>query len=110
MEQNISMQQLKEQRMTPAEKFVLDKIKDVKASEPKDEYGNVWWYKDDKWLFRQGFGCGYLFVSNDIFAFLLKEYKLKSNEIEQVIKSVMYKYTNNGKLMPLGSSLARQKK
>jgi hypothetical protein len=110
MEQNISMLQLKEQRMSPAERFVLETIKGAKASKPCKN-GDVWWYnKDGKWLFRQGFGSGYLFVSNNIYSFLLKEYNLKSNEIEQLIKSVMYKYTNNGELIPVGSSLARQKK
>jgi hypothetical protein len=37
---NITMQQLKEQRATPAEKFVLEKIKGAKAGEA-DKNGSV---------------------------------------------------------------------
>ena len=45
------MQQLKEQRMSPAEKFVLEKIKGAIPSEP-DTYGSVNWYKDGGYLHR----------------------------------------------------------
>jgi len=42
METNISMQQLKEQRMTPAEKFVLETIKGAKPDEPSKNGKIVW--------------------------------------------------------------------
>ena len=108
MGQNISMQQLKQQILTPPEKFVLETIKGVKPSEP-DKNGDISWYKDDKWLFTQSFKGGHLFVSNNICSFLVDVYKLNYDERQQLIKSVMYKYTNNGKLIPVGSSLAHQK-
>jgi hypothetical protein len=51
----ISMQQLKEQRMSPAEKFVLDTIKGAKPSKA-DKDGSVNWYdKDGRFLLKQSF-------------------------------------------------------
>ena len=101
MEQNISMQKLKQQRATPAEKFVLDTIKSAKASKP-DECGDVRWDKDGKGLFKQVFKFGYLWVSYKIIWLVLeKEYGLDYNEIQQLIRNVMYKYTNNGQLTPV---------
>jgi len=98
----ISMQQLKEQRMTPAEKFVLEKIKGAKPSEP-NENGSVWWYKNGKFLFCQAFKNGILWVSyKHIWSVLTKEYSLSFDEIQQLMKNVMYKYTNNGHLTPKG--------
>jgi hypothetical protein len=101
MENNISMQQLKQQRLTPAEKFVLETIKGVKASKP-DENGNVEWFgKDGNWLFEQYFKNGNLWVSyKHIWSVLTKEYSLSFDEIKQLMNNVMYKYTNNGQLTP----------
>ncbi len=102
MNTNISMQQLKEQRLTPAEKFVLDTIKGVKASEP-DKNGNIAWYKYDKRLFAQYFKRGKLLVSyKHIWSVLEEDYVLKDEEIQQLINNVMYKYTNNGQLKIIG--------
>ena len=100
MQQNITMQQLKEQRMSPAEKFVLDTIIGVRPDKP-DEYGGVGWYKDGEWLFIQDFKYNTLWVRNKkIWYVLAKEYNLNHNEIQQLINNVMYKHTNNGQLKP----------
>jgi hypothetical protein len=100
METKITMQQLKEQRLTPAEKFVLGKIKGVKPKEP-DKNGSVYWGKNDKWLFIQYFKNGNLWVSyKHIWSVLTKEYSLSFDEIKQLMNNVMYKYTNNGQLTP----------
>jgi len=97
-EQNISMQQLKEQRMTPAEKFVLETIKGVKANEP-DEDGVVWWYKNGKCLFKQDFKNGFLDTEYDTFnSKLICEYGLDYNESYRLLTRTLYKYTNNGQL------------
>jgi hypothetical protein len=100
----ISMQQLKEQRVTPAEKFVLNTISGGEPDVP-DEYGGIHWRnKDGGWLFVQDFKHGYLWVSDDIiWSVLQKQYGLNSSEIQQLINNVMYKYTNNGQLTPLVS-------
>jgi len=104
-EKNISMQQLKQQRMTPAEKFVLETIKGVKPSEA-NENGNVYWYKDRKWLFTQDFRNTNLCVGyTDIWDVLKKEHNLNHNEIQQLINNVMYKYTNNGQLTPVRNQI-----
>ena len=94
----ISMQQLKEQRLTPAERFVLDKIKGVKPDEP-NEFGNVWWRKDGEWLFGQKLEYSHLNVSWDcIWSVLEEKYNLSIEETEQLLTKLLYKYTNNGKL------------
>jgi hypothetical protein len=106
MEQNITMQKLKQQRLNPAEKFVLETIKGVRPGEP-DKYGNIRWFKDGIGLFIQDFKINVLWVNYDyIWSVLEKKYGLNDNEIQQLINNVMYKYTNNGKLMPVGSSSA----
>jgi hypothetical protein len=99
METNISMQQLKQQRLTPAEKFVLDKIKGAKASEP-DEYGNITWCdKDGNWLFKQCFKHGYLLLNGPNIRWGLGEaFNLHSSEIKQLLTKLLHKYTNNGQL------------
>ncbi len=94
------MQQLKEQRMSPAEKFVLETIKGAKAGE-SNENGDVEWSKDGEWLFIQYFKYNTLWVRNKkIWSVLAKEYNLNHNEIQQLINNVMYKHTNNGQLKP----------
>ena len=99
--EKITMQQLKQQRLTPAEKFVLNKIKGAKPSEP-DEDGNIAWYKDSKWLFEQGFIGDYLWVTGGVIWLVLeKEYCLNYNEIQQLLSKLLYKYTNNGQLKVL---------
>ena len=98
MDTNISMQQLKEQRITPAEKFVLDKIKGAKQSAPAKD-GSVWWYKDGKYLFTQSFTSGYLYVSlPNIWTVLVKDYGFSYDETQELVTKLLYKYTNNGQL------------
>jgi len=95
---NITMQQLKQQRLTPAEKFVVETIKDAKAKEP-DSLGDVKWYKDGDCLFRQDFKVHFLFVNyNIIWSVLEKEYGFNGYEIIKFLTKLLYKYTNNGKL------------
>ncbi len=93
------MQQLKEQRMSPAEKFVLDTIKGVKASKP-DENGDVRWFnKDGGWLFTQDFKSGYVEVSwIDIVTPSIRYHGLNHDEIQQLLTKLLHKYTNNGQL------------
>jgi hypothetical protein len=106
----ISMQQLKEQRMSPAEKFVLDTIKGVKPGEP-DKDGYVYWCKDGNWLFIQYFKYSFLMVHySSIWISLGKEYKLNYNEIQELINNVMYKYTNSGQLKPAPARLGKSRK
>jgi hypothetical protein len=98
MGKNISMQQLKEQRMSPAEKFVLDTVKGVKAEQARPD-GIVYWCKDGKLLVEQDFNGGHLWVSYKYIRSVLKEkYRLNDNEIIQLLTKLLYKYTNNGQL------------
>ncbi len=97
MEQNISMQQLKEQRLTPAEKFVLETIKGAKAGEP-DKDGNVRWYKDEKCILRQVFSFNLLGVNYDAFMSKLRTDGLSYDESKRLITRLLHKHTNNGQL------------
>ena len=102
MEQNITIQKLKQQRATPAEKFVLGKVKGAKANEPYKN-GNVDWFnKDGIWLFGQDFKNNILWIRHSgIWLVLEKQHGLNHSEIQQLIQNVMYKYTNNGQLTPI---------
>ncbi len=84
--------------MSPAEKFVLEKIKGVKADEPskngdvvwRNKYGSVFVEKQAKQL---------LIVSNkNICRRLSEEYTLSYDEIQQLLTKLLYKYTNKGQL------------
>jgi hypothetical protein len=103
MQQNITMQQLKEQRMSPAEKFVLDTIKGAKSSKP-DKYGEINWFKNGECIFIQCFNdsCftdSYLWVSyTSIWGKLKCDYSLNHGEIETLLTRLLRKYTNNGEL------------
>ena len=100
METKITMQQLKKQRMTPAEKFVLETIKGAKACEP-DKDGSVYWIdgENDNRLFRQNFKNNYVWVSYDyILEDLNYHYGLSYDDMEQLLTKLLHKYTNNGKL------------
>lgn len=104
--ENISMQKLKGQRMTPAEKFVLDTIKGAKPGENNEYSWEVnahsqisWYNKDGLWLFMQNFDLGVLSVNWTSFWLVLNEkYNLDFDEIEQLLTKLLYKYTNNGEL------------
>ncbi len=94
----ITMQQLKEQRLTPAEKFVLVKIKGAIPSEP-NTYGSVNWYKDGWWLFTQDFEDSCLYFSlTDINTPLRRYHGLSDDEMMQLLSRLLHKYTNNGQL------------
>jgi hypothetical protein len=98
MEQNITMQELKQQRLTPAEKFVLDTIKGVKPRKP-DEDGNIDWQKDGYWVFMQCFKENQLWINRIAILLVLEgSYSLKYGEIEQLLTRLLHKYTNNGQL------------
>jgi hypothetical protein len=102
METNISMQKLKEQRLTPAEKFVLETIKGAKACE-QDKYGDVEWYKGGVFLIGQTFRRGYFWVSHQHIRSVLRgEYGLKDDDIKQLLAKLLHKYTNNGQLKIIG--------
>ncbi len=89
------MRQLKEQRLSPACKFVLEIIKGMKAREP-DKFGNVEWFdKDGKWILAQNFKYGCLWVMG-YWVFLIKGYGLNNEEIKQLLTRLLHKYTNNG--------------
>ncbi len=101
MEQNITMQQLKQQRMTPAEKFVLGKIKGAKAfSQDKD--GTIAWHKDGEELFFQDFKYCKLWSSSEFWFNLTRKYKLNHTEKTQLLAKLLHKYTNNGQLKIIG--------
>jgi hypothetical protein len=104
---NITMQQLKQQRLTTAGKFILDTIKDAKAEE-QDRFDVIRWYKDGESLFVQDLPDMYLWVNLNIWRTLGEEYKINNIEIQELIKNVMYKYTNNGVLTPFPSLLSRK--
>ena len=95
----ISMQQLKEQRLTPAEKFVLDTIKGVKPDKP-DEYGYIRWRDEDgRCLFRQEFKNNKLWLGYAYFGYVLDvRYGLTYDESNQLLGKLLHKYTNNGQL------------
>ena len=98
MNEQISMQKLKEQRMSPAEKFVLNTIKGVKPRKP-DEDGNIDWQKDGYWVFMQCFKENQLWINRITILLLLEgRYNLKYDEIQQLLTRLLHKYTNNGQL------------
>jgi hypothetical protein len=100
----ISMQQLKEQRLTPAKRFVLETIKGVKSGRVNQDASVSWYSKDDKWLFGQDFeGCRLWIDAFHIWSVLKKEYHLSEIEIQQLLTRLLHKYTNNGQLKILMS-------
>ena len=98
---SISLKELKKNRMTPTEKFVLETIE---GCEPETKpNGDVDWWKDGKFLFTQDFKNGYLFVSYKyIWSVLEKEFGLNYNQTQELINNVMCNYTNNGEITPHG--------
>jgi len=92
------IEELKNQKQTPAEKFVLDTIKGAGPSKP-DCNGNVAWYKDGEWLYIQDFKNGAIWVSYKYIVSGLKmHYGLNNGEIQQLLTKLLHKYTNNGQL------------
>ena len=92
------IEELKEQRISPAEKFVLDTISGAKPNAP-DQYGNVWWYKNGNLLFRQDFRHNVLWVIYNNIVLRLRTYDgLNYDEIQQRLTNLLCDYTNNGQL------------
>ena len=95
----ISLKELKKNRLTPTEKWLLERIE---GCEPETQSnGDVDWYKDGVWLFEQDLKNGRLWVNYSIIWKVLgEEFGLNYSETKELIKNVMYDYTNNGSLTP----------
>ena len=95
----MSLKELKKNRLSPAEKWLLELIDGVK---PKtDSSGDIYWYNEDgNWLFTQDFENGFLVVRyHSIWLVLAKEFGLNGDEIIELLTNILYDYTDNGKLM-----------
>lgn len=97
----ISMKELKNNRLTPAEKWVLEQIEGVERTTysrfSKDDI--ICWVKNCNFMFEQNFDDGKLTVSNlEIWSELVFCYGLKDNEIKELLTNLLYDYTDNGKL------------
>ena len=93
----ISLKELKKNRLSPAEKWVLETIDGVK---PKTHpSGDVEWRKDSKELFIQYLKKGILWVNYiNVRLVLKKEFGLNRDEIKDLLTNLLYDYTDNGKL------------
>ena len=92
----ISLKELKKNRLTPPEKWVLEQIE---GAEPEiNAFGNVYWIKDGKRLFIQYFENGELYVTYSIRSDLENNFGLSYNEVRQLLTNILYDYTDNGKL------------
>ena len=90
----ISLKELKKNRMTPAEKWVLEQIE---CAEPKTI--GVWCNKNGRSLFTKDFQYGFLWVSYvNISSVLANEFGLNHNEIIELLANILYDYTNKGQL------------
>ena len=99
----ISLKELKKNRLTPAEKWVLKRIEGAEPTTLSN--GNVEWCdKDGKWVLQQDLKNGVLEVSwTYIWSVLEKQFALNYGEIKELINNVMYDYTNNGTLTAVSS-------
>lgn len=95
----ISLKELKKNRLTPAEKWVLERIRGC-VSKPRTNRDNtIEWWKDGNWLFEQDFTNGWLWLSwSCIRRILFEEFELNDNEIEELLTNLLYDYTDNGRL------------
>lgn len=92
----ISFKELKKNRLTPTEKWVLETIDGVEPiTQPN---GKVDWYKDGNYLFTQYFQDGYLDVVYSIWWGKDGEFGLSYNEMVELLTNLLYDYTDNGKL------------
>lgn len=88
---------LSKKDISPAEKWLLGCIEGAKPKTCSN--GDVNWNKDGKWLFQQDFINGRLWVSYPtILSALEGRFGLNNNEIQELIKNVLYNHTDNGKL------------
>jgi hypothetical protein len=94
---NISMQQLKEQRLTPAEKFVLETISGARSA-TTDLDGYILWYKNGTFIFHQNLKKGKLMVDTILQMILKEGFGLDYDEIQVLLNKLLYKFTNNGQL------------
>ena len=93
----ISLKELKKNRLTPPEKWVLETIDGCESE--INVFGNVLWAKDRKGLFCQHFKSGELYVSYDIIWLVLEtKFGLSRDETEDLLTNLLYDYTDNGKL------------
>ena len=94
----ISMKELKKNRLTPAEKWVLERFDGVDQKTNPD--GIVYWYNEDsEWLLAKDFECNNLNINYyDIASVLEKEFGLNDNEIQELLANLLYDYTDNGRL------------
>ena len=88
----ISLKELKKNRVTPAEKWVLEQIEGVK---PK----GVLCDKNGRGLFTKDFKRGLMWVSyQNVRLVLEREFGLNDNEIIELLANILYDYTNKGQL------------
>ena len=92
----ISLKELKKNRLTPAEKWLLETIDGTKPKTLPDGY--VKWGKNGKYLFIQDFKYGELYVVYSIWSDLKNDFGLSYNEVRQLLTNLLYDYTDNGKL------------
>ena len=90
---------LSKKDISPAEKWLFGRIDGcVPETRPS---GNVEWWKDGRFLFEQNFKNGVLWVNYSIiWKVLEEEFGINYNDSKELIKNVMYDYTNNGSLTP----------
>ena len=93
---SISLKELKKNRLTPAERFVLEAIEGAK---PKTyPSGDVDWCKDGKVLMWKHFTGGYLYVSHIIWSVLFEKFGLSYGETNDLLANLLYDYIDNDKL------------
>ena len=96
---SISLKELKKNRLTPAEKWLLERIEGIEPITDEDEDGSVRWFKGGEFLFEQNFKIGYLGVSYyGIWFFLFEKFALTYGETNDLLANLLYDYTDNGKL------------
>lgn len=94
---SISLKEIKKNRLTPAERFVLERIDGCVPKTYSNDNGV--WYKDGECLFQQDFVSELLWVSYSIIWEVLDiEFGLNYNEIIELLANILYDYTDNGKL------------
>ena len=94
---SISLKELKKNRLTPTERFVLETIEGCKPETLSN--GDVdWCDKDGKLLFTQDFKNGWFDVNFFIWFVLRDEFGLNDNEIIDLLTNLLYDYTDKGKL------------
>ena len=107
---SISLKELKKNRLSPAERWVLERIDGVKPKTHANGWVSWWkdrcWYKNGKLLFEQDFKNGELWVSYKyIWSVLEGEFGLNIGEIKELINNVMYDYTNNGEITTFSTTI-----